>query len=241
MTSIMTSIQVYSNIFLDAGDQWCARPTTNLMRRLYNRDDEGSSRWIAVIRNGEQEGRIAVGEPIDVAGMGSSICMPTWFLEGLGIEGSGDEAYEYNGPSHSDSITIDFEKSEDIPRATKLAFRALGDIPEWLDIREILEEPLSQLGILQQGQIIPVPAFEHILLMLEVCEPADGFIFLDGAEISLEILSDPVEKQEDVYAPSASASASPEDFDSMVMPAPAAAAPAKPSFIPFQGKGYSLR
>ena len=233
----MTSIQVYSNIFLDAGDQWCARPTTTLMRRMYSGDDEGSSRWIAVIRNGEQEGRIAVGEPIEVAGMGSSICMPSWFLEGLGIEGSGDDAAEYIGPS--ESITIEFQKSEDIPRATKLVFRALGDIPEWLDIREILEEPLSQLGILQQGQIIPVPAFEHILLMLEVCEPADGFIFLDGAEISLEILSDAV-----APAPPAAPAlpATEEDFDSMVAPAASPASPAaKPSFIPFQGTGYSLR
>jgi len=210
---------------------------------MYSGNDEGSSRWIAVIRNGEQEGRIAVGEPIEVAGMRSSLCMPTWFLEGLGIEGSGDDAAEYNGPS--ESITIEFQKSEDIPRATKLVFRALGDIPEWLDIREILEEPLSQLGVLQQGQIIPVPAFEHILLMLEVCEPADGFIFLDGAEISLEILADPVEKEEDVCVPpAATAAALEEEFDSMVASASAAtpaATLAKPSFIPFQGTGYSLR
>jgi len=240
------TIQLYSNIFLDAGDQWCARPTANLLRRIYSGDDEGSSRWIAVIRNGQQEGRIALGEPIDVAGMTSSICMPAWFLEGLGIEGSGDMAEESNGLSDSGAITIEFQKSENIPRATKLVFRALGDIPTWLDIREILEEPLSQLGVLQQGQIIPVPAFEHILLMLEVCEPADGFIFLDGAEISLEILSDPVESQEEVYIPKGIESIdtgkqkdTSEEFDSMILPT--STVKQSTSFIPFQGTGYSLR
>jgi hypothetical protein len=191
----------------------------------------------------------------------TALFMPPWFLESIGLLGNGEHAELAYSTSTQEvfdryPITVTFEKSEDIPRATRLVFRANGDIPEWLDVREILEEPLSQLGVLQDGQLIPVPAFEHIQLVLEVCEPAGAYVFLDG-EAALEIL--PTEDEEAKAAAAAAAAVveekqqelGDEDFSSM-MGLPLPSAPSAPSsttqplpstkpFVAFQGTGYSLQ
>ena len=251
--SIMTSIELYSSIFLDTNDtQWSARPTAALMRHIY-RGNDGSSRWVAIIRNRGEEKRIAIGGPVESqAGTGTALFLPSWFLESISLQGNGDHAELTYTTTRQDvfdrhPITVTFEQSEVIPRATRLVFRAMGDIPEWLDIREILEEPLSQLGVLHQGQMIPVPAFEQIQLLLEVCEPEGAYVFLDG-EAALEVLP-----ENECVAPSASASASAsssseervekekdDDFSSM-MPSSSASSSASSSFIPFQGTGHSLQ
>ena len=247
--SPMTSIELYSSVFLDTNDtQWSARPSASLMRHIYHRGNDGSSRWVAIIRHRDEEKRIAIGGPVECqAGTGTALFMPSWFLESIGLQGNGEHAELAYTTTRQDvfdrhPITVTFEQSEVIPRATRLVFRAMGDIPEWLDVREILEEPLSQLGVLHQGQMIPVPAFEQIQLLLEVCEPAGAYVFLDG-EAALEVQS-----ESDCVAPSAASSSAASsssaerigqddnDFSSM-MPS---ASPAS-SFIPFQGTGYSLQ
>ena len=271
----MTTIEVYSSVFLEGDSQWSARPSAKLLRHIY-RGDEGSSRWVAVIRNRGREARIAIGGPVEAeSAAGTALFMPPWFLESIGLAGNGERAelaYTSSTQEVFDRypITVTFEKSEAIPRATRLVFRAKGDIPEWLDVREILEEPLSQLGVLQEGQVIPVPAFEQIQLVLEVCEPTGPYVFLDG-EAALEIL--PVESQATQWAGEAQATqwageaqatewageaqatgwaaaqatelAGEEDFNTMMVPASAPAfaqpvAPATRHFVAFQGTGYSL-
>jgi hypothetical protein len=57
-------------------------------------------------------------------------------------------------------------------------------------LKDLLEEPLSQLGVIHKGQMIPAPAFEGVHLLLRTCEPDGPPVFLDGAEVSLEIEQD---------------------------------------------------
>jgi hypothetical protein len=135
-------------------------------------------------------------------------------------------------------VDLDFKRSEDMPRATSLNFRMLGPLPD-LDIRDLLEEPLSQLGVLQVGQIIPVPALEGVLI-LESCEP-DGIVFLDGAEIALDIIGDePSLASEKAFVPEEPLEEIPvnEPFEDMPMIPSQTSSTQK--FIPFQGLGNRL-
>jgi hypothetical protein len=156
---------------------------------------------------------ISIGDPAD--GQGLVLYLPQWFMESVGVDG--------------DQIEVEFKRSEEMPRATSLTFRLMGPGSD-VEIRDFLEEPLSQLGVLQAGQIIPVPVFGGELI-LESCEP-DGVVFLDGAEIALEIL---VEAASPVVPVEAASPFVPTetDFDEPMIPITA-------RFVPFQGSGNKL-
>ena len=161
-------VQVYSKVYLDTEDEsWSARPTKNLMRRLHSQD---SARWIATFGGG----RISVGDPVNTFTSSDALFVPSWFLDTLGLE-DGSE------------IELAFEKSEGLPKATRLSFKVIGDIPADIDVRDLLEGPLSQLGVLEVGQMIPIPIIDGLLLLQE-CEP-ENVVFLDG-EADLEIEND---------------------------------------------------
>jgi hypothetical protein len=147
---------------------WSARPSERIMEMLHSRQD-GSARWIAVIGGVN----VALGDP--VAGWVKKMYVPHWILESCGLEGSGEE------------VEIRFERCESFLKAEKLGFQVLGDIPADIDLKDLLEEPLSQLGVIHKGQMIPAPAFEGVHLLLRTCEPDGPPVFLDGAEVSLEI------------------------------------------------------
>lgn len=150
---------------------WSARPSERIMEMLHSRAD-GSARWIAVIGGVN----VALGDP--VAGWVKKMYVPHWILESCGLEGSGEE------------VEIRFERCESFLKAEKLGFQVLGDIPADIDLKDLLEEPLSQLGVIHKGQMIPAPAFEGVHLLLRTCEPDGPPVFLDGAEVSLEIEQD---------------------------------------------------
>ena len=166
-------IKVYSKLYLETDDDsWSARPTKNLMRRLHSQD---SARWIAAFDGG----RISVGDPVNTFTGSDALFVPSWFLESIGLEDGAD-------------VELAFEKSETLPKATRLSFKVIGDIPADMDVRDLLEEPLSQLGVLEVGQMIPIPILEGTMLLLQECEP-ENVVFLDG-EADLEIENDtPVE------------------------------------------------
>ena len=147
---------------------WSARPSERIMEMLHSRAD-GSARWIAVIGGVH----VALGDP--VAGWVKKMYVPHWILESCGLEGTGEE------------VEIRFERCESFLKAEKLGFQVLGDIPADIDLKDLLEEPLSQLGVIHKGQMIPAPAFEGVHLLLRTCEPDGPPVFLDGAEVSLEI------------------------------------------------------
>jgi hypothetical protein len=110
-------------------------------------------------------------------GRGAEILyLPSWLCETIGVEG-GEE------------LEIEFERSENLPKATRLSFKVIGHIPADMDIRDLIEEPLSQLGVLEEGQIVPVPVVEGTMILLESCEP-ESLVFLDGSDIVMDLEMD---------------------------------------------------
>ena len=180
-------------------------------------------RWVAVLRVSGEEHRISLGSPED--GEGLSLHLPEWYTQSIGIFGHGEE------------LIVSFEKSESMTRATSLRFRTLEPVPDWLDIRDVLEEPLSQLGILKQGQILPIPVLDSAVIIVEVCEPSDvPFVFLDGDNIAMEV--DTVEQeqeQEQEHIEDNIQQTVP--FEEVKMPV---GTPPTQGFVPFSGKGHVL-
>lgn len=207
-------------------------------------DDESSQRWICVLGDGDQEIRIALGDPVSGGTtVERQLYIPGWLLESVGFEGIGEE------------LLIRFERSESLPRAQNLKFHRIGDVPEGFDIRELLEHPLSELGVIRQGQMIPVPVLEGTLLQLESCG-TDGYVFLDGAEVGLEIEGDlpaapptpsPIERVP-IPMPDEPWDLLPSSLIAPVAPAPSTLprgreqrpAGTLSAFVPFSGTGYRL-
>ena len=180
------NVPVYSTLYagVDCGE-WCARPTARFLQLLHGSGAE-SIRWILTL-----EGiSVALGDPIPDTQQ-AAVYVPQWILDSGSAQGQGE------------MVSVDCIAAETLPRATRLCFRVLGDLPEDVDVRELLEGALSQLGVLSLGQMLPVPAFEGCVLMVEACEPADR-VFLDGVEVALEI-----ERESASAAPGAAVGAAP--------------------------------
>lgn len=231
-------VQVYSKIFMESqDDSWSARPNSEICRRLYS--GEGSARWIALV-NGYH---ISLGDPASASSASASatqgdslMYLPAWFMDTAGLL-DGDE------------IDMEFKKSEDLQKATRLSFKVIGNIPDDLDIRDLLEEPLSQLGVIEAGQMIPIPALEGTVLLLDLSEP-EGLVFLDGAEIALDIQTEEGEAEEEKapIVPPLDNPQEPFDFSEMLPSASSSSSEAKAEakaqgkqkFVPFQGAGRRL-
>lgn len=194
---------------------WSARPSERLSDMLHGHTD-GSARWIALIGGVH----VALGDP--VAGWVKKMYVPHWILEACGLEGTGEE------------VAIRFERCESFLKAEKLVFRVIGDIPTDVDLKDLLEEPLSQLGVIHKGQMIPAPVFEGVHLLLSSSEPNGPPVFLDGTEVSLEI-EQPPRTPPPPFAPVPEPLA--QDF-SQILPASMMLPPS--SSGPFQGVGRRL-
>jgi len=168
-----TTAALYSKVFMEEDcSTWSARPSERIMEMLHSRE-HGSARWIAVIGGVH----VALGDP--VAGWVKKMYVPHWILEACRLDGTGEE------------VAIRFERCESFLKAEKLGFEVIGDIPADVDMNDLLEEPLSQLGVIHKGQMIPAPAFEGVHLLLRTCQPDGPPVFLDGTEVSLEIEQPP--------------------------------------------------
>jgi len=233
----MFHCKIYSKEYLEDDSGWSVTPTTSLLQRIHAIPEQ-SSRWIAALRHAGQDNKIALGSPIQ-----SDECalyFPVWFIDAVGILPDGGERI------------VRFEVSERIPRAGKLHFKTLGVIPDWVDIVSILEEPLSQLGVLKRGQMVPVPVIDDAMLILDTCEPDDEFVFMDGSDITLEVDPDesiPVTQMQEAEVDQAQEAevdqaqeadqedqAQEEEDHELPIQTP----PLKGKFVPFQGKGYVL-
>jgi hypothetical protein len=221
-----------------ADSSWSAIPNNSLVQRLHAVND--SMRWIAVFTLQGEEHRIALGSPNGIMG-NLELSLPDWFLESSGLSVHADTREE---------IIVRFLPCEGMTGARKLRFKTLEPLPDWLDVRDVLEEPLSQLGVIKQGQVLPIPVLDSTVLILDSAEPVDDFLFLDGDGIEIDVFMDGVEERGQETAPEVPAPEVPapevpqvEDF-SFLPPQPfvpaAAAAAAPQGFVPFSGKGHTL-
>lgn len=214
-----TTVALYSKVFIEEDcSTWSARPSERIMEMLHSRQD-GSARWVAVIGGVH----VALGDP--VAGWVKKMYVPHWILEACGLEGTGEE------------VDIRFERCESFLKAEKLVFRVIGDIPADVDMTDLLEEPLSQLGVIHKGQMIPAPVFEGVHLLLSSSEPNGPPVFLDGAEVSLEI-EQPAPSTPPAPVAPAPLPLHPQQNFSDILPA-SMMLPVRPSG-PFQGVGRRL-
>lgn len=207
---------------------WSALPNNTLLQRLSHRD---SMRWIATFKVAGEEHRIALGSPDGTQGA-MSLALPEWFLESTGLV-PGEE------------VIVHFQPCEGMTSARKLRFKTLEALPDWLDVRDVLEEPLSQLGVIKQGQMLPIPVLDSVVLILESAEPVDDFLFLDGEGIEIDVIMD--ESADTTYAecPEPEPEPLPEqeqehvntEFSFLPTPMPVEH---RTGFIPFSGKGRTL-
>ena len=177
LTRQMFHVSIHAKV---SDSSWSAVPNNTLLQRLSHRD---SMRWIASFKVAGEEHRIALGSPDGSQGA-MSLALPEWFLESTGLV-PGEE------------VIVHFQPCEGMASARKLRFKTLEALPDWLDVRDVLEEPLSQLGVIKQGQMLPVPVLDSVILILESAEPVDDFLFLDGEGIEIDVVMD-----EDVRPPS---------------------------------------
>ena len=226
---MLLPVTVFTKVYMETDDEsWSARPSADLLRRIHSSGE--SSRWIATI---DGEFNIAIGD--HVPGDQTILYVPSWFLLMTSV-------------SDGDVIEIDFKPSEEFVRATRLGFKVMGNIPDDMDIRSILEEPLSQLGVLSEGQIIPIPGIDS-MLMLDICEPEGIPLFMDGAEVILEIEHElpsttftseepmPACPLVGTYNPALE----PKDISDSFLPSFLIGNPkASTQFVPFSGKGHRL-
>ena len=233
-------VAVYSTAFLEnQTSSWAASPSTRLLGDLHRGID--SARWIAVVSGSSGEIRIALGDPVPYSSRTNDLYIPPWLLSSIGVEGVGEE------------LSVRFERCEDMPKATRLVFTYLGELPADIDMRELLETPLSQLGVLSRGQIIPAPVIEGSLIVTQ-CEPEGVPVFLDGLEVAFEIEGDKKEVviPEPVVVPEAVPEV-PKNIQSGMLPpsllqqtytnpntSNRGRFAGKSSFIPFSGQGRTL-
>ena len=251
-------VTLYSKVYLENEDtSWSARPNGRLLQMLHGLNHgQGSARWIASL-SGLDEGqnananakvRVALGDPVPLDGMSRCVLfVPQWILDSIGLDGGGEE------------VEIRFERSENMSKAVRLGFKIIGDIPRDIDIKELLEEPLSQLGVLEEGQMIPAPVLEGVCLLVQTCEHSDGSTegpaFLDGADIALEIeeepdaFDQPIETPPYVSRPMSFVTEQKEDDqeeekkeddDFGMLPSYPVSPVNRGGFIPFQGVGRRL-
>lgn len=178
-----TTVKLYSKVYLPEEDEsWSGRPNNELLRWILQNVEEESNRWILTLEAAGGTCRFALGDPVPSAGEDNdyrrSLYVPSWLLNSIGAEGAGEE------------VRVTFQRCEELPKATNIKFKVLGDMLEGFDLREVMEGPLSQLGILSVGQILPVPVLEGVFVLTEECAPPGEFVFLDGAEVGLEIETD---------------------------------------------------
>lgn len=240
-------IELYSYDYLDDrsnATDWNVYPSSNLYAELMRRFVE-SKRWIARIGDVDiVQVSCAVGDPLEYTTR-DRIYAPQWILDSLGLEGAGE------------MVQIEWVRCEDLPAATKLVLRPSEEM--MAEPRELLEGPLSLLGAVRAGSVLPLPG-GFGTLTVELTEPADE-VFLDGAEIAVDFMTDhlaPAVPEEPVAAPAVPLQAAEEPVkdagmlpETFALAALAAQREARArenrrrglpsSFEAFSGQGYSMR
>jgi hypothetical protein len=160
--------------------KWYARPTPTIFREIVKVGE--SRRYILTLPNGNS---IAVGEVIqDVDRYESYIEVPNWIS---------NDFMEAN---------VKVRKCEEFPQPKKIVLKVIDDGVDVNGLEDFLEDPLSQLGILKEGQLLTVPIL-NILVQVEEIEVDEGEnkmngVFLDGHNVALEIKIQEKEEEKEI-------------------------------------------
>ena len=217
-------MQCSVDILVKEDETWCATPSSALLEWIHERDqyDGKTARWIVTVGSVQ----IALGDPIrGTTPWLKELYLPSWIMSQATVE-------------EGDRVAVTIGRSQSLPEAEHLNLKVLGTVPEGWDLRATLEDPLSQLGVLTEGQILPCPMLEGVSLLVQICQPA-GPVFLHGNEVSLEL-----EVEQVPVAPSqpqVPSTPAIDEFASMIPSFMESKPPQQKSFQAFQGTGHRLR
>ena len=171
--SVLKTVSIYPHIYNENCRGWCAIPSFKLLNELHQ-SPFNTTRWIVCIQKGTTEIRVALGDPVK-GSLTKELYIPDWLFKGSGIDAGGE-------------LEVRFEPCERYSKPTRLVFSLLEEHENHGDLRDLIEEPLSQLGVLKVGQILPIPVLEGHMVVSEVDskDPFNTWFFLDGNEIALE-------------------------------------------------------
>lgn len=169
-------IEIYGFQYLDEttsrdATDWSVYPSSDVYQTMMREETQRM-----IIRLGDSDivqVSCGLGSPLEYMSRGRMYC-PQWILDILGIQGCGE------------LIQCESVRCEDLPKATRLVLRPSEEMIA--DARDLLEGPLSLLGAVRSGSVLPLPG-GFGTLTVEACEPADE-VFLDGAEVAVEFLED---------------------------------------------------
>ena len=141
-------------------------------------EEIGGNRLIAEITAGDRVVYSAVGSPLGAQqGGGDRIFAPTWILDQLRLNGSGED------------VAVRWRSEEFFPEATRLVLRPHDSAFYHADAKEELERALTRLGVLQAGTTITVPleilGGYEIQFDVLVTEPA-SVVLMEGDEVVME-------------------------------------------------------
>ena len=170
---------------LNESSDWCAKPNERLFEEICIIDVK--ERWICSIKNRDLHEKIALGTFIKSKQEEHQfeLHLPQWFMNSTNFR-------------EGEVTNILFSCSSTLPRASTLTFKVLGLIPEWLDLRSLLELKLSELGVLRKGQILPLPLMEVYgdTALIASFSGDSPYVFMQGEEVALEIIEDELQQQQ---------------------------------------------
>jgi hypothetical protein len=152
--------------------------TSAVSPRQWNRitGENPGSRLISQIQYRDKSVYVALGTPnpeID----GSGLYLPSWVLDNLGAEGSGQIA------------GVEWLTEDAFPEATRIVLRPHDSAFYHADAKEELEVALTRIGVIQQGDtlLIPLKTLGGYEVAFDVIttEPAN-IVLAQGDEVAIE-------------------------------------------------------
>lgn len=182
----------------ESANEWSAVPNVRLFSELCRRVPV-KERTVATIRKQDSEYKICLGSPNHIETEADYVLwVPEWFFAFLDKK----------------ETAVLFSCSSSIPRATMLNFTSESDLPEWLDLKEVLEGVFSQLGVLKRGMVFPIPVLDDTFLTPEISEP---YVFLHGDEVEFDVAKRiPIGPPAEILDPKRDIESQTVDFSSMV-------------------------
>ena len=249
LSSTMPSANLYSNDFLATEkNNYILTPTHDLWEDWIQQSEGWPRMFVKLTTPFGTSKVVSVGDPVYLESIEftKSLFLPLWMLDSLGVPGDGFScSYELVSPNS-------------LEKATKIVVRPVENLIHGVDVKQELEYAFSQLGVLSKDETILVNLHElggeSTFIHIQYLEPADT-VFLDGDTI-------PIEFETSVYDASGSSlpslpslarpptpiPTSPPMFpfadlqqSSMIPDITSSSNSTSSGFVPFSGKGHSLK